>query len=107
MWAMMPMLRTRSSGTRFIAVDKSDLLTSQQERAPAGARITSTENAIPCGLNRWGYALPAVVRKRLIRLGHAVDVVFPLEGPTLRTQRVQQFVGQALAHLLLTALPRE
>ncbi len=47
--------------------------------------------------------LPAVVRERLVRLGHAVDVVLPLPGVALLLRGVHDLVGEALGHRLLAA----
>src|SRR5688500_8902386 len=48
--------------------------------------------------------LPAVVGERLVRLGHLVDVVPPLDRRARGVGRVEELVGQALGHGLLAAL---
>src|SRR5258706_9396024 len=80
MWAMIPMFRTRSRAT---AVSFFSLVL--KVSAP----------------------LPAVVRESLVGLRHPVDVVFPLERPTLLVQGVHDLVGELDAHALLPALARE
>src|SRR4051812_46395424 len=50
---------------------------------------------------RRSYRLPAVMRKRLVGLRHAVDVVLALERAALLGLGVEQLVGQALGHGLL------
>src|SRR3954454_18167611 len=81
MWAMIPMLRTRSSATAcsVILVLKSSFL---------------------C-------RLPAVVREGLVRLRHPVDVVLPLERAALLVQRIENLVGELVPHALLAPLARE
>src|SRR5436305_9443750 len=78
MWAMIPMLRTRSSATAcsVILVLKSSFL----------------------------FRLPAVVREGLVRLRHPVDVVLPLERAALLVQRVENLVGELVRHALLAPL---
>src|SRR5262245_38174232 len=78
MWAMIPMLRTRSSATAcsVILVLKSSFL---------------------C-------RLPAVVRERLVGLRHPVDVVLALERAALLVQRVENLVGELVRHALLAPL---
>src|SRR5437763_6842140 len=80
MWAMIPMFRTRSSATAcsVIFVLKSSFL----------------------------IRLPAVVRERLVRLRHPVDVVLPLERAALLVQRVENLVGELVRHGLLAPLAR-
>src|SRR3954453_19464907 len=78
MWAMIPMLRTCSSATSVCSlVLKFPFL-----------------------------CLPAVVRERLVRLRHPVDVVLALERPALLVQRVHDLVCQLVRHALLAALAR-
>src|SRR5438270_934922 len=80
MWAMIPMLRTRSraTGCSVIFVLKSSLLR----------------------------RLPAVVRKGLVGLRHPVDVVLALERAALLVQRVENLIGELVRHALLAALAR-
>src|ERR1700757_100102 len=81
MWAMIPMFRTRSRATtcsvKFVL--KSSFL----------------------------IRLPAVVRKGLVGLRHPVDVVLSLERAALLVERVQNLVGELVAHALLPPLARE
>src|ERR1035437_3151381 len=81
MWAMIPMLRTRSSATA--AVSDTLVLTSP----------------LPC--------LPAVVSEGLVGLRHPVDVVLALERSALLVERVENLVGELVAHPLLAALTRK
>src|SRR5215471_6707418 len=78
MWAMIPMLRTRSSATAcsVIFVLKSSFLR----------------------------GLPAVVREGLVGLRHPVDVVLALERAALLVQRVENLVGELVRHALLAPL---
>src|SRR5256885_11186703 len=80
MWAMIPMFRTRSSATFVSAtlVLKSSFL-----------------------------RLPAVVREGLVGLRHPVDVVLSLERAALLVERVQNLVGELVAHPLLAPVARE
>src|SRR5215472_5501623 len=77
MWAMIPMLRTRSSAT--------DVATVVIGGSPE---------------------LPAVVREGLVRLRHPVDVVLLLERAALLVERVHELSGKLLRHTLLAAVPR-
>src|SRR5579859_6279212 len=74
MWAMIPMLRTRSRPTLVIV------------------------SVI---------GLPPVVRKGLVGLRHPVDVVLALERPALLVERVENLVGELVAHALLASIARE
>src|SRR5215470_8157626 len=78
MWAMIPMLRTRSSATAVC----SFVLKSSPLR------------------------LPAVVREGLVGLRHPVDVVLALVRPTLLVERVENLVGELVGHALLAPLAR-
>src|ERR671923_583960 len=80
MWAMIPMLRTRSSATAcsVIFVLKSSFLV----------------------------RLPAVVREGLVGLRHPVDVVLALEGAALLVQGVEDLACELLAHVLLPTVAR-
>src|SRR5690349_10876699 len=77
MWAMIPMLRTRSrvGGASFVA----------------------------CVL----ISLPAVVREGLVGLRHSVEVVLALEGSALLLEGVEDLAGELLVHVLLAALARK
>src|SRR3954454_11463515 len=48
---------------------------------------------------------PAVVREGLVRLGHLVRVLAPLDGGTEAVARVEQLVHEALGHRLLATGP--
>src|SRR5579884_1403184 len=78
MWAMIPMLRTRSSPTRV--------------------SVAATTSRTP---------LPAVVREGLVGLRHPIDVVLALERTALLFLRVYILVREPLAHPLLAALACE
>src|SRR5262245_44997352 len=88
MWAMMPMLRTRSSSSIF------------GTRELFCVSTTAIESSSAC----WGCGLPAVVRESLVRLGHAVHVVLALEGPALLVRRVEDLADELVDHLLLATL---
>src|SRR5205085_3169815 len=77
MWAMIPMLRTRSSPVRV-----------------ATAKAASV-------------SLPAVVGEGLVGLRHSVDVVLALERSALLVHRVEDLVRELLAHVLLAPVARE
>src|SRR3954466_5226567 len=81
MWAMIPMLRTRSRPTAcsFSLVLKVVFLS----------------------------GLPAIVREGLVRLRHPVDVVLSLERAALLVQRVENLVGELFRHALLAPLAGE
>src|SRR6476619_822040 len=74
MWAMIPMLRTRSSATRVAVV----------------LIVSSTS--------------PPVVREGLVRLRHPVHVVLALERAALLVDRIHQLCGELRLHPLLAAL---
>src|SRR5579875_1859476 len=82
MWAMIPMLRTlaRTDSTVVTALVSSRLLVA-------------------------AFSSPAVVREGLVRLGHLVGVLTPLDGGAEAVARVEQLVHQPLGHRLLAALP--
>src|SRR2546421_1824920 len=77
MWAMIPMLRTRSRPTLRVLVSKL---------------VTRS---------------PAVVREGLVGLRHAVEVVLALECAALLVERVQDLARELLVHLLLAPVARE
>src|SRR5438270_779918 len=79
MWAMIPMLRTRSSA---ILCSVTFVL----------------KSPFP--------GLPAVVREGLVGLRHPVDVVLALERAALLVERVHDLVGELVAHDLLAPFPR-
>src|SRR5262245_4191360 len=77
MWAMIPMLRTRSSATRVSVTAKSLL------------------------------SLPAVVGEGLVGLRHAIHVVLALERVPLLLERVEDLPGKLVRHVLLAPVARE
>src|SRR5438270_10639456 len=81
MWAMIPMLRTRSSAT--------------------ADSVTLVLNAFPFP------RLPAVVGEGLVGLRHPVDVVLALVRSALLVERVENLVGELVAHPLFAAIARE
>src|SRR5262245_57234585 len=124
MWAMMPMLRTLSSGyCRSIycfPILPSDPLTpclsgySRFHRLAPGLDTPSGGSAAaPTGGHRRGVptplrrALPAVVGERLVGFGHPVGILPLLDrGPPV-VGRIQELGGEPLLHGLLGAVPRE
>src|SRR3954447_19217928 len=50
--------------------------------------------------------LPAIVRERLVRIGHAVRVFLLLHRVALALRRRDHFGGQLLGHRLLVAVAR-
>src|SRR5271156_5213465 len=76
MWAMIPMLRTRSSPTAISVV----------------LAIVSP--------------LPAVVRERLVGLCHAVHIVLALERSALLLECVDDLRSELVIHVLFAALAR-
>src|SRR5579884_1393076 len=80
MWAMIPMLRTRSSATLVSVAAKALVLLLA--------------------------ALPAVVREGLVGLRHPVHVVLALERVALLLQRVQDLARQLVRHVLLAPVAR-
>src|SRR6188474_292871 len=130
MWAMIPMLRTRSSATRvavvLIRASSSDiaLCLAREKQARLGrrerpyrmvwARLRTAHGAAlqPRGT---GWMLlegalastsPPVVREGLVRLRHPVHVVLALEGAALLVDRVLELRGELRLHPLLAPLTR-
>src|SRR5690348_13237834 len=85
MWAMMPMLRTRSS--------------CDGDGTSGEVWVSTRSGAIRC--------LPAVVGEGLVGLRHAIHVVLALVGPALLVLRVEDLADELVDHLLLTPLARE
>src|SRR3954453_3631630 len=83
MWAMMPMLRTRSSSSIF------------GTPLPACVCVTAISS------------LPPVVGEGLVGLRHSVDVVLLLVGAALLIGGVEDLRGELLVHLLLAPLAGE
>src|SRR5438876_11850246 len=83
MWAMIPMLRTRSSGySRAVA------------GFPAFVSIVITTSALP--------RLPLVVGERLVGFGHLVRLLLAANGGAGVVHRVHELAGELLGH----GLPR-
>src|SRR4051794_34574564 len=82
MWAMIPILRVRSSSVCAILVSSH----------PAGAGSTSPHQP------RHAPSLPAIVRERLVRLRHAMHVVALLHRGALPMRGVQDLTGQFVRH---------
>src|SRR6476661_92963 len=81
MWAMIPMLRTRSSATLCSV-------------------ILVLKSCFPLGL-------PAVVREGLVRLRHPVDLVLSLVRAALLVERFEDLARELVRHPLLAPLARE
>src|SRR5690349_19146194 len=96
MWAMIPMLRTRSRGwVRFAsAIAVSSL---QGTTGPFGPVVRVRGDRV---------RLPAVVGVGLVGLRHLVHVFAALHRSADAVGRIEQLVREALGHRLLTALPR-
>src|SRR2546423_11816980 len=76
-------------------------------------RVSSSLNARPIAListpKLFLYPrrlLPAIMRKSLIRLGHAMHVFLFLDGATTRVSRINQFICELVGHRLASAFPR-
>src|SRR3954466_10860587 len=82
MWAMIPMFRTRSSATAVCVAAMSPI-------------------CLP-----WAW-LPAVVRERLVRLCHPVDVVLLLVRRALLVERVDYLPRELVIEPLLAPVARE
>src|SRR5262245_43897716 len=104
MCAMMPMLRVRSSGyCRSIDLFPTLLLDRRRCRYPRRGHADGVE----AGAGPDRYELPAVVRERLVGLGHAVSVLALLHGRPTVVRRVEELRRQPLVHGLLRARPGE
>src|SRR5262245_2878181 len=89
MWAMTPMFRTRSSGILRAMARQFSFLESRPDPAPeARSRRPRCVDS------------PAVVRERLVRLGHPMGVLALLDRGTLALGCVHQLVGKLLRHRL-------
>src|SRR5437773_2294648 len=114
MCAMIPMFRVRASGYSRIDRPLSDppsFLGSRSACATvicsAGVAITrspSHEDPGPSG--RFGIPLrsPSVVRERLVRLGHLVHVLAPLDARSLAVGRVHDLGHEPLRERVLPTL---
>src|SRR4051812_40968089 len=88
MWAMMPMLRTRSS---------SSILGTRDDFCVSTTGIALWERVK-------GRPLPAVVGEGLVGLRHAVDVVLLLEGAALLVGGVEDLADELVDRPLLAPL---
>src|ERR1039458_7802395 len=98
MCAMIPMFRQRFSGIVRATVSISH---SASEKPCGVFKLVSTSSGQlldPCSL-----ALPAVMRERLVGLGHAMHIFLLLHRRAAPIGGVQQFGGQLLHHALLAA----
>src|ERR671910_3799636 len=102
MWAMMPMLRTRSSGWFLFELIVSSRSTCR--RPSCEARSSRGEHARGGNPPGWSGGLPAVVRVGLVRLGHLVHVFLALHRAANAVVGVEELAGQPLGHRALTAL---
>src|SRR4051812_17680978 len=106
MWAMIPMLRTLSRGwVRFASAMSFVLSLHANDRARPGRRGEHLGGAPPGGSGV--SQLPAVVGEGPVGLGHLLHVLTPLDGGADAVAGVEQLVGEALGHRLLTALAGE
>src|SRR5689334_5438810 len=105
MWAMMPMLRTRSSGwVRFMLGAFGGGISTC--RRPGGARSSGgAPGAHPLWCGTGVGPLPAVVGEGPVGLGHLVHVLAALHRSADAVAGVEELVGEALGHRLLAALP--
>src|SRR5918994_1126162 len=102
MWAMMPMLRTRSSGWFLLLLISSSSRStcrrpSCEARSSRGARRGAQSPRLVRGL-------PAVVRVGLVGLGHLVHVFLALHRAADAVVGIDELAGQPLGHRALTAL---
>src|SRR6476469_7719722 len=107
--AMIPMLRTFSRALMATVASSSShssngwvRRTLEQLKPWEGSTLTAPNRGaiFPPGA---AAHLPAVVSKSLVRLGHLVRVLAPLDGGTQAIGCVQQLVHQPLGHRLLPA----
>src|SRR6476660_8300441 len=105
--AMIPMLRTLSRAFVATVASSSSQL---QKGGVLLARVVrvqhqySAEQGCDIPARRCS-GLPAIVREGLVRLGHLVRVLAPLDGGTEAVARVEQLVHEALGHRLLATGP--
>src|SRR5688572_14606920 len=92
MCAMIPMFRVLASWA-VLAISYSSLLR-VRVRVPGLQHLEAPRGPPTAGAG----ALPAVVREGLVRLGHLVRVLAPLDGGTEAVARVEQLVHEALGH---------
>src|SRR5215469_8462967 len=103
MCAMMPMFLQRSNGT---VLGTTLLLPSGLQLFGfdhgAIARFSDSDHSVTRSRNRLNF-LPPVMRERLVRFRHAVDVLFFLDGGSTAVRRVQQLIAQLVNNALFTA----
>src|ERR1700693_3582224 len=101
MWAMMPMFLHRSNGT---VLDTAFFLSSFCDSCFRNSCSLATE---PVNFkSSIQQPLPAIVRKRLVRFRHAVNVFLLLDGRAAVVAGIEQFVTQFVDHALLGASAR-
>src|ERR1039457_3556439 len=118
MCAMMPIFLQRSNGTCLATVSSVSLYAALRPLSTLVARATSPRNykTSRCHPERRRAvfarrsrrtpiqpeillpALPAVMREGLVGLGHAMHVIFLLDGCATAIGRVEQLVGQLVNH---------
>src|SRR5262245_45684005 len=102
MWAMIPMLRTRSSGWVRLVSAIFSLATCER---PGGARSSWRCAGGRAPTRVGGRGLPAVVGVGPVGLGHLVDVLAALHRSADAVARVEELVREAFGHRLLPTLP--
>src|SRR5262245_55009141 len=96
MCAMMPMLRSLA---RAASAAATVIPTSSRRRQNLSVLPSLTSG---CNADRLSAPRsPSVVREGLVRLGHLVRVLAPLDGGSEAVARVEQLVLQSLDHRLL------
>src|SRR5215218_819776 len=102
MCAMIPMFRVLASSAVLAISYSSSFGSACGFRGSVVQKRTSrSAPAVPPAAGAG--SLPAVVREGLVRLGHLVGVLTPLDGGTETIARVEQLVHQTLGHRLLAA----
>src|SRR5688500_18159542 len=94
MCAMIPMLRVLASWALSAITYSSSFGSACGFRGSPG---------LPPSAGAGERTSPAVVREGLVRLGHLVRVLAPLDGGAEAVARVEQLVHEALGHRLLAA----
>src|SRR5580658_3744981 len=107
MWAMMPMLRVFSRGNSRVVlaisvVSCSLIVAGDSETTPQARAAKWMGRYRPRRASR----LPAVVRERLVRLGHLVDVFPTFDRRAEPVRGVEDLVRQSQRHRPLAAEPR-
>src|SRR4029450_6872268 len=106
MWAMIPMLRVRSSDWLRLGVI---VQLSRSTGATTGSYPCSSWEALPDGgrAPRRSGGLPAVGGEGLVRLSHLVHVVLALDRTADAVVGIEQLGGQPLGHRALTPVAGE